>query len=183
MSVTKAVSGATSYGIGDEVAYTLTPRLNGGMALDGVPVRVVDTLGAGLSFVSASGSGWTCTPAGQQITCDLPAAMASNYTNLPAITVRAQVQQTGTLANSATVAMTGRTDPNTNNNTTPDVFITATDVSDLQITKSASNYQNGQGRGHSHRPDLPGTGCAYATWGRWPCPRPRARRRRSLPWW
>jgi uncharacterized repeat protein (TIGR01451 family) len=144
VSIAKAVSGGTTYGVGDQVAYTLTPRLNGGMVLDGVPVRVVDTLGAGLSFVSATGTGWTCSPAGQTITCDLPAATASNYTNLPAITVRAQVQQTGTLANSATVAMTGRTDPNTNNNATPDVFITATNAADLQITKSASNYQNGQ---------------------------------------
>ncbi|WP_053843311.1 IPTL-CTERM sorting domain-containing protein [Paracidovorax avenae] len=145
VSIAKAVSGGTTYGIGDQVAYTLTPRLNGGMALDGVPVRVVDTLGTGLSFVSATGTGWTCAAAGQTITCDLPAATVSTYTNLPAITVRAQVLQKGTLANSATVAMTGRTDPNTNNNATPDVFITATDVSDLQITKSASNYQNGQG--------------------------------------
>ncbi|MGD6570456.1 hypothetical protein VWR34_22540, partial [Xanthomonas citri pv. citri] len=62
VSIAKAVSGGTTYGVGDQVTYTLTPRLNGGMALDGVPVRVVDTLGAGLSFVSAAGTGWTCTP-------------------------------------------------------------------------------------------------------------------------
>ncbi|MDA8455526.1 DUF11 domain-containing protein [Acidovorax sp. GBBC 3334] len=145
VSLAKAVSGGTTYAIGDEVAYTLTPRMNGGTPLDGVPVRVVDTLGTGLSFVSAAGTGWTCSAAGQAITCDLAAATAANYTNLPAITVRAQVQQIGTLANSGAVTLTGRTDPNTNNNTTPDVFITATNVADLQITKSASNYQNGQG--------------------------------------
>ena len=34
------------------------------------PVRVVDTLPSGLTFASASGPGWSCTNAGQVVTCN-----------------------------------------------------------------------------------------------------------------
>ncbi|GKS75041.1 IPTL-CTERM sorting domain-containing protein [Acidovorax sp. SUPP950] len=146
VSVTKAVNGATTYGLNDQVTYTVTPRLNGGTLLTGVPVQVVDTLGAGLSFVSATGTGWTCSAAGQVITCDLPGGYAgANFSNLPAITVVALVQQTGTLPNTVTIDVPTRTDPDTTNNSPASVFITATNVADLQITKTASNYVNGQG--------------------------------------
>src|SRR5690606_34110395 len=34
------------------------------------PIRVVDTLPAGLTYVSATGSGWSCSAVGQVVTCD-----------------------------------------------------------------------------------------------------------------
>src|SRR5690606_23500696 len=34
------------------------------------PIRVVDTLPTGLTYVSASGTGWTCSAVGQVVTCD-----------------------------------------------------------------------------------------------------------------
>lgn len=146
VSVTKAVSGGTTYAIGDEVTYTVTPRLNGGTLLAGVQVSVVDTLGAGLSYVSATGAGWDCRAAGQVVTCDLPGGYAgANFSNLPVITVKALVQQTGMLPNNASISLTSRNDPDTTNNTAPTVLITSTNEADLQITKTASNYTNGQG--------------------------------------
>lgn len=145
VSITKTVNGGTTYAIGDQVTYTVRPRLNGGTSLVGVPVQVVDTLGAGLSFASASGTGWICNNAGQVITCDLPEYTGGNFTNLPTISVVANVLQTGTLPNTVTVATPSRTDSDTTNNAPGNVFITATNVADLQITKSASNYVNGQG--------------------------------------
>lgn len=146
VSLRKAVSGAATLAVNDQVTYTLTPRLNGGLLLTGQPVRVLDTLDARLAFVSASGTGWACAATGQVVACDLAAGYAgANYTDLPPITLRALVTGTGTVPNKAAVSTPGRTDPNPGNDQTPDVLVTSTNTADLQITKEASNYQNGQG--------------------------------------
>lgn len=59
--------GTGSYTI--NVANTVTyPAVN--PPSEPQPVRVVDTLPDGLTYASASGSGWTCSNAGQVVTCD-----------------------------------------------------------------------------------------------------------------
>ena len=85
VSVTKTAA-SSNVAQGANVVYTLTPRLNGGMSLVGQVVTVTDTLGAGLTFVSATGSGWTCDAT---ITCTRSEYTGANFSNMPAIIVTA----------------------------------------------------------------------------------------------
>lgn len=53
---------------GGQVTYTLAAA-NAGPDVATGPVIVIDTLPAGLSFVSATGTGWSCGATGQVVTC------------------------------------------------------------------------------------------------------------------
>ncbi|GGE88985.1 DUF6701 domain-containing protein [Massilia psychrophila] len=83
-------------------SYTLTVS-NIGPSAEAGPVVVTNTLPAGMSFVSASGSNWTCSVSGQVITCRNSAALAVGA-SLPPLTVAAMVNTSGSLTNTATVA-------------------------------------------------------------------------------
>ena len=69
--------------------FTLTPGNIGAAATTGT-VTVVDNLPAGMAFISATGTGWTCNAAGQAITCSTAAAIPAAGTGNP-ITVRVAV--------------------------------------------------------------------------------------------
>ncbi len=72
----------------------MTPRLNGGEPAGALPpglITVTDTLGAGLTFVSAAGTGWTCSFSAPVVTCTRPGPFSANYTNMPPITIVATV--------------------------------------------------------------------------------------------
>ncbi|HCK78885.1 MAG TPA: hypothetical protein DHW34_02590, partial [Actinobacteria bacterium] len=66
LSITKSHSG--SFTVGSTGTYTLTVR-NSGPTNDPGPITVTDDLPAGLSFVSASGTGWSCSRVGSTVTC------------------------------------------------------------------------------------------------------------------
>lgn len=132
VSITKT-SGSANVAQGDNVVYTLTPRLNGGLSLVGVPVTVTDTLGAGLTYVSAGGPGWTCSAG---ITCTRTEYTGSNFSNMPTITVTAVATSAGVLGNTAGVS-TALTDPEPGNNTSL-VNVTSSNGADMRLTKTAS---------------------------------------------
>ncbi len=117
---------------GAALTWTLTVA-NAGPAASG-PTTVTDTLPAGVSFVSASGTGWSCVESTGIVECD-----AANLAvgAAPDITITVTVTATsGTLSNTATVAGT-ITDPNSANNSataTTDV----TPVADLSVAASAA---------------------------------------------
>ena len=69
--------------------YTLTPG-NIGAAPSAGTVTVVDTLPPGMSFLSASGSGWTCAALAQAVTCTSGTPIAANGSGNP-ITLRVAV--------------------------------------------------------------------------------------------
>jgi uncharacterized repeat protein (TIGR01451 family) len=139
VSITKAASPAI-VAVGSNVTYTLTPRLNGGeqpgSSGSGI-ITVTDTLGANLTFVSANGSGWTCTFAAPVVTCTRPGPYTGgNFTNMPTITIVATATATGTLSNTATIAIP-ETDPVPGNNTAS-INVNASNDADLSMSKSAS---------------------------------------------
>lgn len=87
--------------VGSNYNYTLSVSNNGVAPTSGV-VTVTDVLPSGLTFVSGSGNGWSCTGNGQTVTCTtsssvLPASSASiiNLTVTPT--------QTGSFDNTASV--------------------------------------------------------------------------------
>ncbi|WP_241777081.1 IPTL-CTERM sorting domain-containing protein [Acidovorax sp. Root275] len=132
VSITKTAS-SSNVAQGANVVYTLTPRLNGGVSLVGQPVTVTDTLGAGLTFVSAVGTGWTCDAT---ITCTRTEYTGANFTNMPVITVTATANSAGTLGNTAGVS-TLLSDPVPGNNSAS-FNVTASNDADMQLTKTAS---------------------------------------------
>lgn len=68
--------------VGSNASYQLSVS-NGGTAASSGTITVVDTLPAGLGFVSATGSGWTCNAAGQVVTCTTTAVLAIGATSTP----------------------------------------------------------------------------------------------------
>lgn len=132
VSITKTRNIA-NVAVGSSVVYTLTPSLNGGVSLAGQPVTVTDTLGAGLSFVSAVGTGWVCDAT---ITCTRTEYTGANFSNMPTITVTATANSAGTLGNTAGIS-TALPDPVPANNSAS-VNVTASNDADMQLTKTAS---------------------------------------------
>jgi uncharacterized repeat protein (TIGR01451 family) len=113
------------------VAYTITVTNNGPNNANSV--TVTDTLNDNLTYQSVSGSGWSCSRAGQVVTCQR--GSINTGVTAPAITLVGRITgaMTGTITNTVTVAAaTG--DPDVNNNTTTeDTQVTL--GTDLSITK------------------------------------------------
>lgn len=86
---------------GRATGYTLSVR-NAGPNADSGPVVVTDSVPAGMSYGSASGSGWSCAASGQAVTCSTPGPLAVGAT-LPALTLMLTPSAAGTYTNSATV--------------------------------------------------------------------------------
>ena len=129
LSLTK--TGPATIGAGGAIAYQLAVSNSGPSAA--TTVSVSDTLPAGVSFVSASGTGWTCGEAAGVVTCTRPSIGAGN--TAPTITVNVTAPAaTGSLVNTAT-ASAATTDPDLTNNT-DQITTTVTAVADLAITKT-----------------------------------------------
>ncbi len=93
------------------------------------PIVVTDNLGSGLTFVSASGSGWTCTGSGSTVTCTHPGPVPAATALAPititvavaddakevknCATVRAEEEQEGNLENNRTCVGTPVQPPRT----------------------------------------------------------------------
>ena len=118
LSITMSRGGSLQ--VGQSVSYALTVKNNGPYTEAG-PITVTDTLPAGMSYTSSSGTGWTCSASGQTVTCTSKTALAPNAT-AQALTINATVNATGSQTNSATVA--GTADGNSANNTATDTATT-----------------------------------------------------------
>ncbi len=102
-----AKAAATPFSVGASAAYTLTvsnqqntfsdPEINN--------ILVSDTLPAGLTYVSASGTGWTCAAVGQVVSCSHPPPLNPGQ-SLPPITVAVAVGAAAwpSVTNTATVS-------------------------------------------------------------------------------
>jgi len=82
-------------------------------------ITVTDTLPAGLSYVSAAGSGWSCSVSGQTVTCT-----HATGASVPVLTLTVAVSPTaaGNITNTVTVANSATIDPDQANNTSTDTY-------------------------------------------------------------
>jgi uncharacterized repeat protein (TIGR01451 family) len=124
LSITKVA--ATTFAVDNNASYTLTVRNNGPQSATGT-ITVTDTLPAGLSYVSATGTGWTCANSSGTVTCTMPGPLA-NATNAPAITLTVLVAAAAAPNVSNTASVSNATfDPTASNNsataTTPVLYI------------------------------------------------------------
>ncbi len=127
--------------IGKELPFTLTVTANE-VEVDGTvvttgdpgPITVVDTLPAGLTFVSAVGDGWDCSAAGQVVTCTRAAGLALGASSDITLTTLVQSGAYPTVTNPATVGSPA-TDIDLTNNATTDP-VTIDPQVDLYVVKS-----------------------------------------------
>ena len=112
LTIAKTVTSSGPYIVGSNVTYSLLAR-NLGPGTAQAAIVVKDLLPAGLTYVSATGTNWSCAAAGQTITCTRDAAAGTLAANASAdaITVVAKIDAavaTGTsLVNYAQVAPAG----------------------------------------------------------------------------
>jgi len=86
--------------LGGQLTSRIVVNNNGPRVATG-PLRVVELL-VGETFVSASGSGWVCTPAGNVVTCDHPNASGLAVgASLPMLTILSTADDPGVLSNTA----------------------------------------------------------------------------------
>ena len=118
LSLQKAATG--SFSVGQPASYTLTVTNTGAGPTIGV-ITVTDNLPASLRFVSAAGPGWSCSVAGQLVTCTNPGPLAPGATSTITLTVLPTAAAAPSVTNTATVMTPGDTNGgnNTGSNTTP----------------------------------------------------------------
>lgn len=108
LTLTKTLTSTGPYPLGGTVTFDLLAS-NQGSSAARPAIVVYDKLPAGLQYISATGTDWTCTNAGQDITCTRSSTateLASGGGAADKITVTATVaaSATGTLTNQAYVA-------------------------------------------------------------------------------
>ena len=125
--ITKSHTG--NFVAGGTGSYNLLVHNNGPDTAQGV-TTVTDTLPTGLTYASASGSGWTCAAAGQVVTCTSSNTVASGA-NLPPITLNVNVaaNATTTISNTATVSNTNYNYITSNDSSTDVATIIQSDLS------------------------------------------------------
>lgn len=103
--------------------YTLGVSNNASASNEVGPITVTDTLPTGLTFVSATGTGWTCGALGQNVTCTHPGPLAAGN-SLPNISlnVTAGTAAVPSVTNTATVTGTSP-DANLADNSSSDFTI------------------------------------------------------------
>ena len=105
LALTKTATGPLI--VGNNATYTMTASNVAGPLIEREdnPITVTDVLPAGLSFVSATGTGWTCGAAGQTVTCTRPPTLLAGV-SAPPITLTAAVGPAAfpSVVNTATVS-------------------------------------------------------------------------------
>ena len=105
---------------GTNATYTLNVT-NAGPNVAPQPITITDTLPAGLTFVSGVGTGWSCSAAGQVVTCTRTGTLASGASSSLVLTVAVSAGATGAITNTATVTGTA-IDSTPANNTATDSY-------------------------------------------------------------
>ncbi|MBZ0248650.1 MAG: DUF11 domain-containing protein, partial [Burkholderiales bacterium] len=125
--LTLAKSHAGNFTVGVNGTYSLTVSNGAGSLATSGTVTVVDTLPAGLSFVSGGGTGWSCGAAGQVVTCTMAASIAAGA-SAPVLSITVAVSSTAVpgVLNVATVSGGGEPAAASGNNTASDNTIVTT---------------------------------------------------------
>ncbi len=142
LSITKSHSG--NFSIGSNASYTLHVANASGVQQVDYLTTVSDTLPAGLTYVSATGSGWNCSAAGQVVTCThaAPLASGSAFADI-ALTVAVGNAAYPSISNTATVNTAGSNDYiNSNNSATDVATVLGSNLS--TSTKTVSDVNGGE---------------------------------------
>ncbi|MBC7983956.1 MAG: DUF11 domain-containing protein [Candidatus Obscuribacterales bacterium] len=121
VDLTIAKSHVGNFAVGTNGVYSITVSNLAGSQPTDFPITVTDTLPTGLSYVSGTGTGWSCGATGQVVTCTHPGSVTA-ANSLPVITLTVAVGNAAfpSVTNNATVN-TPSFDPNAANNSASDV--------------------------------------------------------------
>ena len=118
LRLTKTHTGTFTVGV--QGSYTLTVNNTLGTAPTTGTITVTDTLPTGLSYIAtgSGGTGWSCSAAGQIVTCTSGASIATGATSGAPITINVGVDAVAVprVTNAASVAGGGEPSANANNN-------------------------------------------------------------------
>lgn len=117
LGVTQSRSGALVPG--QNASYTITATNTGPDTTTGT-ITVIDTLPTGLSYVSYTGTGWTCNASGQTVTCTH--ASGSSIPSLT-LTVAVSAVAAGAVTNTISISNSSTVDANLSNNTSTDTYV------------------------------------------------------------
>jgi len=135
LSVTKQHTG--TFIAGNNATYTMTASNAGPSNTPTNDVTIVDILPAGLSYVSGSGTGWSCSESNGTVTCTYaPSLVVGDTTSTLSIIVHIAPGQQGQVSNTATVESV-LDDSNPPNDTSTDTT-TIQVQADLTATKTAT---------------------------------------------
>ncbi|TVR25563.1 MAG: DUF11 domain-containing protein, partial [Ilumatobacter sp.] len=98
-------------GLDDDLATWEIVVTNLGPSPTGAPIVAVDDLPAGLSFVSAAGSGWSCAEAAGVVTCEYPAALPVDGTATFRVVTSVTAPPGTVITNAVTVGDEGDVSP------------------------------------------------------------------------
>lgn len=118
---------------GADLTYTLTVSNAGPGGAGGIQVQ--QTLPPEVTFVSASGGGWTCNQAAGVVTCTRAQLAAGAAADISVVVTAPATN--ATISTSATVSGTGA-DPNAGNNSATEQTIVASSFADLRVTAAGS---------------------------------------------
>lgn len=105
---------------GTALQYTLTPQNLAGNGPTSRAVTLVDTLPAGLTYVSASGTSWSCSAAGQVVTCTYSGGAVAGGSAFPAITLNTNVATNAPSSVTNVATVTTGNDADRSNNASSD---------------------------------------------------------------
>lgn len=123
-TITMARSG--SLVVGSSASYALTIGNKGPMPIGAANITVTNTLPTGLTYTSASGTGWSCSAAGQVVTCTYSGATLAKDGTLPLLTLNFNVVSGSVWTNTATVSSGADGDNDLTNSTVTDTWPTNT---------------------------------------------------------
>ncbi|MEP7380811.1 MAG: hypothetical protein ABI910_03950 [Gemmatimonadota bacterium] len=133
LDVAIAKSHAGTFTVGQNGTFTLAVTNAGTLATTG-GISVTDNLPAGLSYISASGTGWSCSAAGSVVSCVNPAVVAAGAAAPPiTLTVAVSSVAAPSVTNVATVATPGDAVPGNNTASDPVAVLTAIDAAITKI--------------------------------------------------
>src|SRR5438874_1777586 len=121
---------------GTNDSYSLVVNNIGPVSTSGA-VTVTDTLPAGLTPSSASGTGWTCGVVAQVVTCTRSDALAAAG-SYPVITITVAVGQAAATPRTNTASVSGGGEINTGNDSASDLP-TVTSQADIDVAKIVSS--------------------------------------------
>lgn len=137
LSITKSKS-PNPVAQGSNVTSVIRVSNAGPRATSGT-LTVVDSLPAGETYVSFSGSNWSCTHNAGDVTCEYSATPLGVGANTSNLSIVSTATGSGDLTNSATVTdVGGETDPNAANNTRTATVSSTVQIADLSIVKNAT---------------------------------------------
>jgi uncharacterized repeat protein (TIGR01451 family) len=126
---------------GSDGSYTLTVS-NGGTATSSGTITVTDVLPASLTFVSATGSGWSCNNSSGTVTCTTNNTVSAGG-SAAAITLTVNPTAAAVPSVTNTASVSGGNDSNTGNNNASSPT-TVNGLPDLTIAKShAGDFAQG----------------------------------------